>query len=1119
MNDNVFKLLVIFFLLHRAGPEAGSAPSIIAKTTLVFVIPFLLFSHLGGVLADRVSKRKIIVSMKLVELLVMMLGCGAVVAGSAHLVYGVMFLMATQSAIFGPSKYGIIPELVGYHRLSRANGVLVGLSYLAIILGTFIPSAYFGFFASDGYLGLTGVCVFLAFCGFLASTKIPVTPAAGSTKKASPVFVAEVVRILRRAAADRYLLLAILASAYFLFVAGYVQQNIILYAREVLGWEWESAGFLFPLVALGIGWGAVTCGRASGRNIEIGLVPLGALGLTVSCVLLSVATSFPFVCILLVVLGVSAGFFIVPLNAFIQYRAPREQLGEILAVNSILSFLGVAISAGAIALLSALPGFTSSTGFLVAGLLTLGLTVAVLKLLPDFFVRLIGVLITRFCYRIRAFGLENVPMGGPALLIPNHVTWVDAVIIMATQQRRIRFLMYRPSYENRWFKPLYDLMQIIPIASADSPRQMLRSLEGARKALDDGYLVCIFAEGALTHNGNMRGFRSGFERIVRGTDVPIIPVHVGGGWGSVFSYYHGKPLTSLKPRKFPYPVTVNFGSPMSPDSYPFEVRQRIQELAGETVINMKSSRRTLPRLFIRCARRNWRRPAMTDTTGKSLTYGKALISTLVMARAIRAETTDEQTVGVLLPSSVGGALVNLALAMLGKVSVNLNFTASRQAMRSAIQQSGVKSIISSKAFLDKLEGFEPPDGILLLEDIQSRITNGMKLKAILFALFAPAYQLLGRRELQPDDMATIIFSSGSTAEPKGIMLSQSNIVSNVEAFSEPLHFGFEDRMCASLPFFHSFGYTVTLWCPLICGFPVDYHPNPVDGAKIAEIVRENKSTILLSTPTFLMAYIRRAKREDFESLRFVITGAEKLKTRIADAFEKQFGMRPLEGYGTTELSPAVSVNLPNVSGDGLEQVGTKEGSIGHPIPGVAMRITDVDSGAPLPPGQEGLVHVKGPNVMLGYIGQPEMTAEVIKDGWYNTGDIGRIDEDGFVTLVDRLSRFSKIAGEMVPHLAIEEIYHEALGATEQVLVVASVPDEKKGEKLVVLYTSQAGDAETLHRAMGAVDVPNLWKPRLESYVAIESIPVLGSGKLDLKGIKEMAFAMTSHTSGGGEASR
>jgi acyl-[acyl-carrier-protein]-phospholipid O-acyltransferase/long-chain-fatty-acid--[acyl-carrier-protein] ligase len=443
--------------------------------------------------------------------------------------------------------------------------------------------------------------------------------------------------------------------------------------------------------------------------------------------------------------------------------------------------------------------------------------------------------------------------------------------------------------------------------------------------------------------------------------------------------------------------------------------------------------------------------------------------------------------------------------LLGKTPVNLNYTAAEASLRSSIEQCGITTIITSKAFLEKMPAMAQLEGLLLLEDILPSISGRDKLLALLKARLLPARLLCAREGFTADSVATVIFSSGSTGEPKGVMLSHHNIMSNIEALRMVFRVNGSDNVCSALPFFHSLGFTGTLWFPLVSGFSAAYHPNPMDGEKIAQMVREHKSTILLATPTFLLAYLRRAKREDFASLRLVITGAEKLKAKVADSFEERFGIRPMEGYGATELAPVITLSLPDVEVGGVRQYGSKEGSVGHPVPGVVIKVVDPDSGVELKAGEAGLMLVKGPNVMLGYLGRPDKTAEAIKDGWYVTGDIGVLDEDGFIRITDRLSRFSKIGGEMVPHGVVEDELHNRLGQTG-VVAVTAVPDEKKGERLVVIYSREAADIETLQRHMAESSLPNLWKPGRDCYVDVESLPILGTGKLDLKGIKEMALA-------------
>jgi acyl-[acyl-carrier-protein]-phospholipid O-acyltransferase / long-chain-fatty-acid--[acyl-carrier-protein] ligase len=1104
LNDNLFKLLLIFLLVDVQGAQSRAAVLSLAAT--VFVVPFLLFSHSAGVLADRYSKRSIIVTAKAVEIVLTLLGCGAVLLKSPLAMYTVLFLLCTQGAFFGPSKYGIIPELVGEARLSRANGILVGFTYLAIILGTFIPSFMLLKVFNHNYLLMAFFCVGVAVVGFFTSLRIEKTPAQKGSSHFSLVFPLEQFRTLRGLGKDRDLLLAVLGSAYFLYLGSFVQQALMLYGSDEHGLHmgWIESGYLFPVAALGIGLGGVLAGRMSGRNIEFGIVPLGALILTGCCLGLWAAPARLSADLPLISLfGLGAGLFIVPLDSFVQYRSPPERRGEILACSNALSFLGVALSAGTFVVCTSILRLSASQCFFVAGVMTAGLAVLAIVALPDFFVRFIILLITRLLYRIRVTGLDNLPISGGALLVANHVTWVDALLISAVTQRRVRFLMAREIYNQPWIRPLFKLMGIIPIGRNDPPRQIIEALNAARRQMEEGFLVCIFAEGALTRNGNLLEFKGGVEHILKGTQFPVIPVCIGGAWGSIFSYYEGR-FPGHHPRHLPYPIALLIGAPMPSTSTSYDIRQAVQELSSDTAQLLATKHTTLAHRFVTSARIHWFRKALTDTTGKDLSYGQTLTAAVYLAEELDRVAPGQDRIGVLLPASVGGALVNAAATLTGRTVVNLNFTVAQKALDTAIQRSELQTVVTSRQFLKKLEYLAVPVACVYVEDLLEGFTSGRKVRALLKAALLPARLLMTHRRVTRDDIATIIFSSGSTGDPKGVMLSHMNIVSNMDAFRDVFKFNVSDRMTCVLPFFHSFGYTCTLWCPLLTGFHALYHPNPLEATAIAELIRKHQASVLLATPTFLLTYMRKASREDFASLRIIVTGAEKLKPRLADAYEERYGIRPLEGYGATELSPVVAVNVPDVTLGGVHQVGSKVGSIGHPIPGVAVRVVDPETLQPFPQGREGLLLVKGPNVMKGYLGQPERTAEVIRDGWYSTGDVAHVDSSGFVFLVDRLSRFSKIGGEMVPHVAVEEKLHEALHAMNQVVFVTSVEDERKGEQLVVLYTSEAGDPDKLQQALRELDLPNLWKPRKDSFFAVQAFPTLGSGKMDISRLREIA---------------
>jgi acyl-[acyl-carrier-protein]-phospholipid O-acyltransferase/long-chain-fatty-acid--[acyl-carrier-protein] ligase len=477
---------------------------------------------------------------------------------------------------------------------------------------------------------------------------------------------------------------------------------------------------------------------------------------------------------------------------------------------------------------------------------------------------------------------------------------------------------------------------------------------------------------------------------------------------------------------------------------------------------------------------------------------------MLLARWVKSRCVNQTMIGVILPATVGGSLVNIGILLAGKVPVNLNFTAGAEAMAAAVAQCRIKTIVTSRLFLSKASIGEM-QGMVFVEGIRNSFTALQKLATALKAFLLPA-SWLNRRALnrqRSNDLATIIFSSGSTGTPKGVMLSHHNIVSNVEAITQVIQFTPDDRIMGVLPLFHSFGFTGTLWLPLLAGFGAVYHPNPTDAKTIGETIQKYRATLLISTPTFYLGYLRRCSKEEFASLRYLIAGAEKLREQIAKAYEEKFGLTILEGYGCTELGPVVSVNLPDIVDGKERQTGHKPGTVGQPIPGVAVKVIDADSGRPLGANQEGLLLVKGPNLMLGYLNQPELTDQSIRRGWYVTGDIASLDEDGFIRITDRVSRFSKIGGEMVPHVKIEETINEVLGVASS--VVTAVPDPQRGEKLVAFYTQNGIDRDELWDKLNKSNLPKLWVPKRENLYLIDSIPVLGSGKADLKKIKTMAL--------------
>jgi acyl-[acyl-carrier-protein]-phospholipid O-acyltransferase/long-chain-fatty-acid--[acyl-carrier-protein] ligase len=711
-------------------------------------------------------------------------------------------------------------------------------------------------------------------------------------------------------------------------------------------------------------------------------------------------------------------------------------------------------------------------------------------------------------YRVRVLGAEHVPAKGGALLVSNHVSLLDGFLVgWAARRRHVRFMIWRPYYDHWAFRGVLRALRTIPV-DLGGPHAMKAAIQAGRRELEAGHIVCIFAEGSITRTGNLLPFKRGMEKIMQGLDVPVIPVQLDRVWGSMFSFAGGK-FFGKRPGRWPYPVTVSLGAPLAKPVSAWAAREAVQELGSEAAQLTKEKGATLPARFIRTARRNWSQFAMADSTGRELTYGRALTAALLLSGEIRRRKGPNEMIGLLLPATVGGALANLGVSLAGKVPVNLNFTGGAEAMAYSAAQCKIRTIITSKVFLAKAK-LDTPEGAVYLEDIMASIGKGAKLWALIRARLAPIYSLTPKAD--PDSLATVIFSSGSTGVPKGIMLSHFNLTTNVDAVLQLFSLDQRDRIIGVLPLFHSFGFMATIWLPLFTGGGVVYHPNPVDAKIIGELIHKYKGTFLLSTPTFCGTYMRKCTREQFASLRFVVVGAEKLRQPLRKEFEETFGIELMEGYGMTEMSPVIAVNTPTYREGKEVQIGTKHGTVGLPIPGVSVKVVDpetVDAGidAPLPPGQEGMLLVKGPNRMLGYLNEPERTAQVIHDGWYVTGDIAKVDEDGFLAITDRLSRFSKVGGEMVPHLLVEDLISKACG--DAACAVTGLPDDRKGERLAVLYTDPTITPEELWRRLSETDLPKLWLPKLENIHKVEELPMLGTGKLDLRGVRARALELSN----------
>jgi acyl-[acyl-carrier-protein]-phospholipid O-acyltransferase/long-chain-fatty-acid--[acyl-carrier-protein] ligase len=571
-------------------------------------------------------------------------------------------------------------------------------------------------------------------------------------------------------------------------------------------------------------------------------------------------------------------------------------------------------------------------------------------------------------------------------------------------QRFVRFMIHKSFYEMRAFNWLFRRMGMIPVADS-GPRAIVRTLKRAREELLAGHVVCIFAEGSISRTGNLLPFRRGIEKILDGVDVPVVPVHLDQLWGSIFSFKGGR-FFWKRPERLPYPVTVSFGAALPATSTARDVRQAVQELGSEAARHRRGPDDLLHLRFLRAAKRHWRSLCAVDDRGGRVTFGQALARSLVMARRLRALDLPGTTIGVALPPSVEALLVNVALTFAGKVPANLGPAWDPEDFMATVKSSGIRTVITPDS--PGAAGARLRDiGVSVIEvgDIDRAAKGFAMWLTGLAAWLAPGWALAAIHRGSapaPDAAAAVAFSSGSTGARRGVVLSHSGVLSDVEATAQVLWITAEDRIVGVLPYWHPLGLTATLWLPLVSGCAVVYAADGDDAGAVGQTVSRSGGTILISTPRQAEAYREGCHAGDLGSLRYALAGGEPVGATLAEAFREKFGVDLLEGYGCAEMGAVVSVGVANVTHGRERQTGAKPGAAGHPVPGVTVRIVDPETGAALTAGETGRLMLKGPGRMIGYLDDPKATSEAFRDGWFETDDLARIDEDGFLHLAGRL---------------------------------------------------------------------------------------------------------------------
>ncbi len=1100
LNDNFVKNVLVFLIVFSLANSQG--PALVTLAGAIFIAPFFLFSAFGGQLADKFDKARVAQWLKLAEIGIAVIAASGFVLQSVAVLMTALGLTGLLSALFGPIKYGILPELLKTRELTAGNALIESATFVAILLGTL---------AGGLAVGLVNpwlvAALMIAISGGAWGLSLLI-PASGPSSPSIAIDrnpFTSTWQLLSEQRRDRRLWDGSIIVSWFWVVGAVMLSVLPPMVKDVLGGTQKLVTACLIVFVVGIAVGSLLAARASRLRPNLGVVPLGALfmgliGLDlawligeagrvpVNLVTADLITSWRGFHLMfdLFALAAAGGLFIVPSFAAVQAWAPEERRARVVATTNIIS---AAFMAATGLLLAAIQwagiGFASLLALL--GGLNLVVAVLVVRYWGRETLRDLATLVFGLLYRVEVHGQENLPEPGTAMIIaPNHVNLLDGPLMHCFLPLDCVFAIDTGMTRKWWMKPLLWGLPHYPI-DPTSPLAARRLIAAIRQ----GEPLVIFPEGRITVTGQLMKIYDGTAMIAEKSDALVVPVRIEGAERSSLSYLaQGQIRKALFPRirlTVEKPVKLSVDRALRGKHRRRAAGAALQDIMTEIAVSSMIGERTLfEALSDAMAIRDTGKPIVLDPLGTALTYRRLIRSAQVLGARLMPLADDGQAIGVMLPNSAGVAVVFFALQSIGRVPAMLNFTAGSANVLSACKAARVATILTSRAFIEKAR-LEPlmaaligDVAIVYLEDIRAAITFTDKIAGVLRG----SEPLVARK---PDDAAVILFTSGSEGTPKGVVLSHRNIIANAAQALSRVDANGADKVFNVLPTFHAFGLTGGLIMPLLAGVPVFLYPSPLHYRIVPELIYQTNATILFGTDTFLSGYARAAHPYDFRSLRLVLAGAEPVKAATRTAYMEQFGVRILEGYGVTETAPVLAMNTP---------IFNRPGTVGRLSPLMQARLEPVPGVA-----EGGRLSVRGPNVMLGYLrAENPGVLEPPPGGWHDTGDIVTIDDQGFIAIKGRVKRFAKIAGEMVSLGAAETLAHDVWPEAHSAVV--ALPDARKGEKLV-LVTTQAGAARAaLLKAAKAQGVSELAVPA--KIVIAARLPVLGSGKTDYVAVKALA---------------
>lgn len=1108
-NDNFFRTAMATFITYKVTTISTDHKSVIVSLAVaLFMLPFFLFSALAGELADKYRKDILIKATKMLEVIIVLLAGVGFLTFNVPLLLGVLFLMGTQSAFFGPVKYSILPDILKENQLIAGNGIIEAGTYASILQGTIFG----GIIIAANELLLPGIILAVAVVGLLISLLIPAQKPANPSLKVDKNFLRSTWKNMAFAKQKHDIFLCILGISWFWLLGTALVAQMPSLAHDILNGTPGLFTFLLTLFSCGIGVGSLLCQFLVKGEITSKYVPISALIMTVFLADLACATSgyvasalpvdykaflmsFAGKRITLDLLGfaVCGGLYVVPLNAMLQALATEDTRSRVIATNNIINSLFMVLGSGVCALLLAMH-FTIPAVFRVIALANALAAIYICGLLPHHIIRMIMTRVLNFVYGVKVNGLEHWKnLQGNAVLIANHTSFLDAVLLWVYIPGNLYFAIDTHVSEKWWVRPFLHLVKYFPI-DPTSPMAVKSIIEEVKA----GKRVVIFPEGRITTTGGLMKIYPGPAMIADKSNAQLLPICLEGSQYSLFSRFG----TQLKTR----PQSKISISIQAPKTLKLEdnLRGKERRLAAsralyDMMVNMKYEagevNQTLFDSLLDAVELVGRKSRIiTDVNRKWLHFGQFLTAIFVLGKQISKHQKSGEMAGFLLPNMSASIVAFFGMRAFNITPCMLNFSTGIKNMLACCKAAKISTVITSRIFLKQGGLLEIAEALkragltlIYLEDLKEEITWSDKLVGWIASHFPRCYYKMVRGNVTPTDPAVVLFTSGSEGTPKGVVLSHRNIQANRLQLKSVLDFGLKDRVFNAMPIFHSFGLTVGTLLPILCGVPVFFYPSPLHYRIVPELIYDSNATIIFGTDTFFNGYAKMAHPYDFYAVRLAVVGAEKLKEETIRKYYDQFGLRILEGYGATETAPVMAVNTPMYF---------KQGSVGRLLPGIEYKLEQV-------PGVEegGKLLVKGDNIMAGYLRESNPgVLEPPQDGWYDTGDIVRVDEDGFVFILGRAKRFAKIAGEMISLTAVETQIN-ALWPGKMHAVV-NIPDDKKGEQLVLFTTQQDAQREVLLADFKEKGLSELAVPK--TVRVLDELPLMGTGKVDYVKLKEMA---------------